>query len=97
MKIIFQLILGYFAVAIFGVECGMNPKILPTTVGDESGTRPVERILVLSQTHSYLRSASRPLTSARAALFLDKFSQIEPVKLPTYNYIQSQETPRKEA
>ncbi|MCZ0905298.1 hypothetical protein ON021_35920, partial [Microcoleus sp. HI-ES] len=71
MKIIFQLMLGYFAVAIFGAECGINPKILPTSLGDGHGTRPVEEILIPSQKHSYLRSGSRPLTSASAALFLD--------------------------
>ena len=96
MKIIFQLMLGYFVVAIFGAKCGINPKILPTSLGDGHGTRPVEGILIRSQKYSYLRSASRPLTSATAALFLDKLSQIEPVKLPTYNYIQSQDNPKKE-
>ena len=85
MKIIVYLFLGYLAVAIFPVECCINPKILQTSVGDGAGTRPVQGILVCSQKHSYLRSASNPLTSASAALFLDKFSQIEPVKLPTYN------------
>ncbi|MEG4457374.1 hypothetical protein [Microcoleus sp. N9_A1] len=96
MKIIFQLMLGYFAVAIFAAKCGINPKILPTSVGDRHGTPPVEGILIQSQKHSYLRSASRPLTSASPALFLDKLSPIEAVQLPTYNYIQSQDTPRKE-
>ncbi|MEG4859721.1 hypothetical protein QUB75_19870 [Microcoleus sp. K1-B6] len=96
MKIIFQLMLGYFAIYIFGAECCINPKILPTSLGDGLGTRAVQGILVGSQKHSYLRSASRPLTSASAALLLDKLSQIESVKLHTYNYIQSQETPRKE-
>ncbi|MGB7895694.1 MAG: diguanylate cyclase, partial [Microcoleus sp.] len=96
MKIIFQLMLGYFAVAIFGAECCINPKKLPTSLGDGHGTSPVEGIVVGSQKHSYLRSASRPLTSASAALFLDKLSPIEPLKLPSYNYIQSQKNSRKE-
>jgi hypothetical protein len=80
-------VLGYLAVAVFGVECGINPKTLPTSLGDGHGTPPVAGILVRSQKHSYLQSASHPLTSASATLFLDKLSQIEPVKLPTYNYI----------
>jgi hypothetical protein len=66
MSIIFQLILGYFAVAMFGVECGINPKILPTSLGEGHGTSPVEGIWIGSQKNSYLRSASRPLTSASA-------------------------------
>ena len=85
MKIIVYLFLGYLAVAIFPVECCINPKILQTSVGHGSGTDPVQGILVGSQKHSYVRSASHPLSSASAALFLDKLSQIEPVKLPTYN------------
>jgi len=96
MKIIFQLILGYLAVAIFGVECGINPKILSTSLADGHGPPPVEGILILSQKHSYLRLASRPLTSIRASLFWDKLSPIEPVNLPIDNYIPSQDTPRKE-
>ena len=96
MQSIFKFMLGYFAVAIFGVECGINPKILPTSLGEGHGTRPVEGILIGSQKHSYLRSASRPLTSASATLFLDKLSRIQPVKFPISNYIQSQENPKKE-
>src|SRR6476620_5022488 len=96
MKIIFQLILGYFTVAIFGVECGINPKMLPTSLGDGHGTLLVEWIMIRSQKHSYLRSASPPLTSASAPLFLDKLSPIEPLQLPTYNYIQSHESQIKE-
>ncbi|MEG4616829.1 hypothetical protein QUB57_33650 [Microcoleus sp. F6_C1] len=81
MQIILQLMLGYFAVAIFAVECCTHPKILPTSLGDGPAIRPVEWILVRSQKHSYLRSASRYLTSASATLFLDKLSKTEPVKL----------------
>ncbi|MEG4852661.1 EAL domain-containing protein [Microcoleus sp. B5-D4] len=95
MKIIFQLVWGYLAVAVFGVECGINPKTLPTSLGDGQGTPPVEGILIRSQKHSYLRSASRPLTSTSASLFWDKLSQIKPVKLPIDNYIPSQENSRK--
>ncbi|MEG4407588.1 MULTISPECIES: hypothetical protein [unclassified Microcoleus] len=95
MKRIFQLVLKYLTVAIFPVECGINPKKLQASVGDGSGSRPVQRILVASQKHSYLRSASHPLSSASAALFLDKLSQMESVKLPTYHYIHFQETSKK--
>ncbi|MEG4234642.1 hypothetical protein QUA40_21435 [Microcoleus sp. Pol11C3] len=95
MTIIIQLVLGYLGLAVFPVECCINPKILQTSVGDEPGTRPVQGMLVWFQKHSYLRSASHPLNSASAALFLDTLSQIDSVKLPTYNYIKSQETPRK--
>lgn len=87
--------LEYFAVAIFAAESGINPKILPTSLGDGHGTRPVEGTLIRSQKQSYLQSGSDPLTSVRVALFLDKLFPIEPVKLPISNYIPSQDTPKK--
>ncbi|MEG4574940.1 EAL domain-containing protein [Microcoleus sp. N3A4] len=85
---IYQLMLGYLTAAIFGVECCINAKRLPATVGDGDGNRAVEAILVAPQKLSYLRSASGTPTSASADLFLDKFSQREPINLPSNNFIQ---------
>jgi diguanylate cyclase (GGDEF)-like protein/PAS domain S-box-containing protein len=96
MKITDRLILGYLTAAIFGVECCFNAKILPASVGDGDGTRAVEAILVAPEKVRYLRSASRPATSAGADLFVEQLSKIEPVNLPTYNFIQAQENPEKD-
>lgn len=96
MKITDRLILGYLTAAIFGVECCFNAKILPASVGDGDGTRAVEAILVAPEKVRYLRSASRPATSAGADLFVEQSSKIEPVNPPTYNFIQAQENPEKE-
>lgn len=95
MKITGQLMLGYLTAAIFGVECCINPKILPT-VGYGDGNRTVEAVGVGAEKLSYLRSASRPATSPSADLFVDKLSKIELVNRPTDNFLQFQETPQKE-
>jgi len=96
MKITNRLILGSLIAAIFGVECCINPKILVASVGDGDGNRALGAILVVPEKHSYLRSASRPSASASAELFLEKLFQIEPVNLPSDNFIQSQEITGKE-
>ncbi|MBD0308496.1 MAG: diguanylate cyclase, partial [Microcoleus sp. T1-bin1] len=96
MKITHRLILGSLIAAIFGVECCINAKILVASVGEGDGNRALEPILVAPEKHSYLRSASRPPASASADLSLEKLSQIEPVNLPSHNFIQSQEITGKE-
>ena len=96
MKITHRLILGSLIAAIFGVECCINAKILVASVGDGDGNRALGAILVAPEKHSYLRSASRPPASASADLLLGKLSQIEPVNLPSDNFIQSQEILGKE-
>src|SRR4028119_791249 len=97
MKITHRLILGSLTAAIFGVECCINTKILVASVGDGDGNRALGSILVATEKHSYLRSASRPSASASADLFFDnKLSQIEPVNLRSDNFIQSQEILGKE-
>ncbi|MEG4803526.1 EAL domain-containing protein [Microcoleus sp. ARI1-B5] len=96
MKITGQLMLGYLTAAIFGVECCINAKILPASVGEGDGNRAVEAILVAPQKVRYLRSASRPVTWAGTDLFVDELSQIEPVNPPTYNFIQSPKNPENE-
>src|SRR4028119_922794 len=95
MKITHRLILGSLTAAIFGVDCCINAKIL-VAVGDGNGNRALGSILVAPEKHSYLRSASRPSASVSAELLLDKLFQIEPVNLPTDNFIQSQEITGKE-
>ena len=95
MKITHRLIWGSLIAAIFGVECCINAKVL-VAVGDGNGNRALGSILVAPEKHSYLRSASRASASASADLFLDKLSQIEPVNLPSDNFIQSQEITGKE-
>ncbi|MEG4344213.1 EAL domain-containing protein [Microcoleus sp. A003_D6] len=96
MKITGQLMLGYLMAAIFGVKCCINAKILPTSVGDGDGNRAVAAILVGYEKLSYLRSASRPATSASADLFVDKLSQIKLVNPPTQNFLHSEEISEKE-
>ena len=96
MKITHRLILGSLIAAIFGVECCINAKTLVASVGDGDGNRALGAILVAPEKHSYLRSASRPSASVSADLLLDKLSQIEPVNLPSDNFIQSQEITGKE-
>ena len=96
MKITHRLILGSLIAAIFGVECCINAKILVASVGEGDGNRALGAILVAPEKHSYLRSASRPSASASAELFLEKLFQIEPVNLPSDNFIQSQEITGKE-
>ncbi len=94
MKISYRLMLGYLTAAILGVQgCCINAKTLPASRGD--GNRSVETILVQSRKISYLRSAFRA-TSGSTDLFVNKLSQIESVKSPTDNFIQSQETPKKQ-
>ena len=95
MKISYRLMLGYLTAAILGVECCINPKILPASAAGGDGNRSVETILVVARKLKYLRSASRA-TSANADLFVDKSSQTESINLPTHNFIQSQETPEKD-
>lgn len=96
MKITYRLILGCLTAAIFGVECGINAKIVLASVGDGDGNRAVESMLVAPEKLSYLRSASPPPASASADLFLDKLSPIEPVNLPSDNFIQYQAISEKE-
>jgi diguanylate cyclase (GGDEF)-like protein/PAS domain S-box-containing protein len=98
MKITGQLMLGYLTAAIFGVECCINnAKILPARVGEQDGNRAVEVIWVAPEKVRYLRSASRPATSASADLFVEQLSEIDSVNPPTtYNFIQSPENPEKE-
>ncbi len=96
MKITHRLILGSLIAAIFGVECCINAKIFVASVGDGDGNRALGAILVAPEKHSYLRSASRPSASVSSDLLLDKLSQIEPVNLPSDNFIQSQEITGKE-
>ena len=96
MKITHRLIWGSLIAAIFGVECCINAKILVASVGDGDGNRALGEIWVAPEKYSYLRSASRPSASVSADLLLDKLSQIEPVNLPSDNFIQSQEITGKE-
>src|SRR4028119_1848269 len=91
MKITHRLIWGSLIAAIFGVECCINAKRLVASVGDGDGNRALGAILVTQEKHSYLRSASGPSAYRSAELLLDKLSQIEPVNLPSDNFIQSQE------
>src|SRR4028119_82994 len=95
MKITHRLILGSLTAAIFGVDCCINAKIL-VAVGDGNGNRALGAILVTQEKHSYLRSASGPSAYRSAELLLDKLSQIEPVNLPSDNFIQSQEITGKD-
>jgi hypothetical protein len=94
MKITGKLMLGYLTAAVFGVECCINAKILPGSLGERGGNRAVEASLVAPHTISYWRSASGA-NSARADLFEDQLSPIAPVRQPSDNFIQSQENPQK--
>ena len=89
MKTIEQLMLGYLTAAFLGMECCINPKILPATVGAGDGNLAVKAILVAPENTSYNRSISGT-NSAIAELFVDKSSYIEPVNTPTYNFIDSE-------
>ena len=96
MKITGQLILGYLTAAVFGVECCINAKIVPASVGDGGGNRAVEAIFVAPEKLSYLRSASGAATIADTDLFVDKLSKIESVNPPSDNFIQSHENREKQ-
>ncbi len=96
MKIKYRLIVGYLTAAIFGMECCINAKILLASVGNGDGNRALGESLVAPEKFSNLRSGSRPSASVSADLFLGKFSHIEPVNLPSSNFIQSEEIPEKE-
>ncbi len=95
MKITGKLMLEFLTAAIFGMQCGLNAKIMPISVGDGDSNRGVEAILVVPQKLSYLRSASDTF-SASADLFVDKLSKIEPINAASDNFLQSQETPQTE-
>ncbi|MEG4863663.1 MULTISPECIES: EAL domain-containing protein [Microcoleaceae] len=95
MKITGKLMLGYLTAAVFGVECCINAKILPLSVGDGGGNRTVEASVVAPDKISYLRSASGA-NSAMADLFGAQSSPIAPIAQPSDNFIQSQENPQKE-
>ncbi|MGB3265236.1 MAG: EAL domain-containing protein [Microcoleus sp.] len=95
MKINCKLMLQYLAAAVLGVECCINAKILPGSVGHGNGNRSVEASLVSPHKISYWRSASGA-TYASADLFGNNLSQIAPVRPPSNNFIRSQENPQPE-
>ncbi|MEG3861248.1 EAL domain-containing protein [Microcoleus sp. herbarium12] len=95
MKITERLMLGYLIAAIFGIQFGINVKILPTSVRDGDANRPVEPILAAPPKLSYLQLASEPLTTSNSNLLIDELSQIELVNPPSNNLVNSQEIPQK--
>ncbi|WP_293132444.1 GGDEF and EAL domain-containing protein [Microcoleus sp. bin38.metabat.b11b12b14.051] len=88
MKTIDRLMLGYLTATFLGVECCINPKILPAMVGVRDGNLAAKAIWVAPDNHSSRRSASG--TNSRADLFVDKSSSyIEPINTRTYNFTYS--------
>ncbi len=95
MKITGKSILGFLTAAIFGMQCGLNVKKMPISVGEGDSNRGVESLLVAPAKIDSLRSLSRT-TSARTDLLANKISHIEPVNTPTSYFITSDRNSEKE-